>query len=118
MNPLLVLIIIIILVLCFILKHKGSNGSEIELIVEENYLLILKLAEKQALIESYVNLDIEEGGHYPKFYNKKHIDIVKSAIRLYLLKNKGLKSISEITIFNDYQKQEILKICSQELNKS
>ena len=94
------------------------KNSDIEQIVQENYFFILNLAEEQGIIKSYIDLDIEEGGHYPKFYNEKHIDIVKSAIRLYLSKNKDYKLTNKIQLFNDYQKQEILKNCSQELKNT
>jgi hypothetical protein len=67
------------------------------------------LAESKGIISSYVNLDIEDGGNYPRFFHNKHIQIVKSAIRDYVVNNSDLKIENDSCIFRDYQKQEILR---------
>lgn len=67
------------------------------------------MAENEQIISSYVNLDIEEGGHYPRFFNNKHIQIVKSVIRDYVVNNSDLKIENTSCLFRDFQKQAILK---------
>ena len=69
------------------------------------------MAENERIISSYVNLDIEEGGHYPRFFHRKHIQIVKSAIRNYITDNPNLKIENDTYLFSNFQKQEILRNC-------
>ena len=97
------------LILYLLFKKRYIPESTIKKIIEVNYGSILNLAENEGIISSYINLDIEEGGHYPRFFHNKHIQIVKSAIRDYVVNNSDLKIENETCLFQDYQKQEILR---------
>jgi hypothetical protein len=99
------------IILIFLFKKKYIPESTITKIIEENYNSILNLAENERIISSYVNLDIEEGGHYPRFFHRKHIQIVKSAIRNYITDNPNLKIENDTYLFSNFQKQEILRNC-------
>jgi hypothetical protein len=90
-------------------KKKYIPESTIKKIIEENYISILNLAEKERIISSYVNLDIEEGGHYPRFFHNKHIQTVKYAISDYVENNSDLKIENDNYLLRDYQKQDILR---------
>jgi hypothetical protein len=103
-----IILSIVILALYLLLKKEHIKESTIEKIVEENYHSFLSLAEKEGIIQSYVDLDIEEGGHYPRFYYNKHIQIIKSTIRIYITNTPNLKIKNDELLLNDNQKQEIL----------
>ena len=97
------------IILYLFFKKRYIQESTIKNIIEDNYISILKLAENERIISSYANLDIEEGGYYPRFFHNKHIQIVKSAIRDYVVNNSDLKIENDKCLFRDYQKKEILR---------
>jgi hypothetical protein len=110
-------IIALLIGIIYFLFFRKTYISEsiIETIIEENYISILKLAENDRIICTYLNLNIEEGGHYPRYFHNSHTQIVKSAIRNYILNNTNLKIEDTNYLLLDYQKQEILQMCIQAL---
>lgn len=104
-----IIISFLAIILYLLFKKRYIPESTITKIIEKNHNSILNLAENERIISSYVNLDIEEGGHYPRFFHNKHIQIVKSAIRDYIKNNPDLKIENDTYLLRDYQKQEILR---------